>query len=362
MPDMSMRERMLAVVQGRMPDRVPFVQYSYLAAFNDEIWALLGRENMGVLTWTELHQLETPHCRLDLEDNISINGKHGHRATLHTPEGDLHEERLYEPTYFTTSAATHFVKQPEDYRILMAYFRDIEVHPEHESFSACVDALREDGLPHAAVLRSPFQQLWVQWVDLQDLAIHLALYPDIMEEVFAAMRKVQRRVFEVACDAVRELPVPYVVVPDNITAPVIGETYFRAYCMPAYQELADMLADTGKDVPVYVHMDGDLKALWNAIGDSAVRGLDSMSPPPDNDTPVDEALARWPEMRLGINFPSSLHLTPPENVYAKTMELLEQGGRSGRLQIQISENVPPGMWRQSFPAIARAIHDFGKTA
>ena len=40
---------MLAVVQGREQDRVPFVQYSNLAAPNEEIWSVIGRENMGLL-------------------------------------------------------------------------------------------------------------------------------------------------------------------------------------------------------------------------------------------------------------------------------------------------------------------------
>ncbi len=43
-----------------------------------------------------------------------------------------------------------------------------------------------------------------------------------------------------------------------------------------------MLSD--RNVPVFVHMDGDLKPLWNAIGESRVGGLDSFSPTPDNDT------------------------------------------------------------------------------
>jgi hypothetical protein len=53
-----------------------------------------------------------------------------------------------------------------------------------------------------------------------------------------------------------------------------------------------------------------------------------------------------------------VHLRPAEEVYATAREILEQGGHSGRLQIQISENLPPGAWRRSFPEIAGAIEDF----
>jgi hypothetical protein len=105
-------------------------------------------------------------------------------------------------------------------------------------------------------------------------------------------------------------------------------------------------------------MDGDLKPLWDAIGESPVRLIDSFSPAPENDTSIADAIRMWPEMRLCPNFPSSIHLAEPEVIYETTMELLEQGGRTGRLQIQISENMPPGAWKKSYPQIVRAIHDF----
>ena len=46
-------------------------------------------------------------------------------------------------------------------------------------------------------------------------------------------------------------------------------------------------------------------------------------------------------------------------VGATPEEMLAQAGHSGRLQIQISENVPPGRWRVSFPQIVAAIADVG---
>ena len=147
------------------------------------------------------------------------------------------------------------------------------------------------------------------------------------------------------------------MAPDNITAPAIGERYFRQYAMPCYAELAEALEGTGK--PGFCHMDGDLRPIWKAIGECAVRGLDSMSPPPDNDTSVADALRLWPEMRVCINFPSSVHIAKAERVYEVACGILQENNRSGRLQIQISENVPPFAWRTSFPEIVRAVREMG---
>ena len=60
-----------------------------------------------------------------------------------------------------------------------------------------------------------------------------------------------RKQFEI----IRSAPISHANFGDNITAPVIGTQYFRNYCVPLYNELADILA--ARNIPVVVHMDGD---------------------------------------------------------------------------------------------------------
>ncbi len=349
---MSMRERILAVIQGHEHDRVPFVQYDGIAAPNEEIWSVLGRNNMGLVRWSAVHRIESPNCRFESE-RIERDGRRGLRTILHTPAGQLAEERFFEPTYGTSSIKKHYVKDPQDYPILMAYLRDIVVCEDIEHFLRDEQTLGEDGVPMVSIGRTPYQQLWVQWVSLEDLALHLVDYPDMLEECISLLAQNMRRIFEI----VRKAPIPFVDFGDNITAPTVGQRYFKQYCVPFYNELAEMLAD--RDIPVFVHMDGDLEPLWESIGASGVRGLDSMSPPPDNDTSAGQAVSMWPEMRVFLNFPSSVHLESEEVIYRQAEQILNEAGHSGRLQIQISENVPPGVWRKSFPQIVKAIEAFG---
>ena len=68
----------------------------------------------------------------------------------------------------------------------------------------------------------------------------------------------------------------------------------------------------------------------------------------------------WPDKRLWVNFPSSIHIASPEQIRATAEEILVAAGHTGRLQIQISENMPPEAWRTSFPIIVDAIDVFGK--
>ena len=348
---MTMRERILAVVQGRPHDRVPFVMYDSILPLL-EVRRCLGRERIGLLRWCQVHREEHPHCRFETEEYYRGPAR-WQRNTLHTPVGSIYEERAIESAYESSSIRKHYVQGPGDYEVLWAYLEDSVVLEDHERYHQDQAELGDDGLPLVAVERTPYQQLWVQWVGLDTLVFHLADYPDRVQHTIDLLRQRARRIFEIAYAS----PAPFVDFPDNITAPAIGPARFREYCVPLYNELANMLAERG--AIVFVHMDGDLKPLWSAIADSKVRGLDSFAPAPDNDTTVGQAVSLWPEMRLFVNFPSSVHLRPGEQVRTEAEEILAAAGHTGRLQIQISENVPSGVWRTSLPAIAEAIDAFG---
>jgi hypothetical protein len=352
MRQMTMRERILAVVRDQGPERVPFVNYEGLAAPNDEVWGLIGRENMGLLRWSAVHRLEHPGCRWESEQ-CERDGRRALRNRIRMPKGVIEETRLYQDDLGVWAAAEHFVKQPADYGVLLEWLRDTVVVDDTDRFRRDETELGDDGLPHVGTDRTPFQQLWIQWVSIDRLCLDMIDCPDLVHACMDEMGRILREQFTLAARS----GAPYVCVPDNITAPVIGERYFRQYCVPWYDELAAMLPE---DVPVFVHMDGDLKPLWGAVAESGVRGLDSMSPPPDNDTSVADAVREWPQMRLFVNFPSSVHIASPERIREVTLGLLEEGAHTGRLEIQVSENVPPGAWRTSYPAIVGAIEEFGQ--
>jgi len=219
-------------------------------------------------------------------------------------------------------------------------------------------AAGDDGLVMAWAERTSYQRLWIEYASIEDLTMLMAMQPELMAEVVAAMNDVHRRVFRAVREALDTVKAPLISIPDNVTAPMIGEPMFRQYCLPMYHELADMLDGTG--AMIAVHMDGDLGPLWGAIGESRINCVDSFSPPPDNDNSPAKALADWPSMRLMMNFPSSVHLQPPDAVCRRAMEILHEAGHTGRLWIQVSENVPPGAWRASYPQIIRAVKEFGR--
>lgn len=353
---MTSRERMLGIIRGEKVDKIPFVQYDGLAAPNEEIWSVIGRDNMGLLRWSKIYRFEHPNCYFEVK-RIKRKNFNGFLTILHTPKGDLTEESYREPVYGSAHIEKHFIQKPEDYEIFIAYLKDIIVYEDIGRFTRDEAGLGDDGIAMVTMERTPFQQLWIQWVSLEDLCVHMADYPELVEECIKVLMEIHYKTFEIVKRASKKVYIPYINFPDNITAYAIGKNNFRKYCIPLYNALADMLS--GKDIPIFVHMDGDLKPLSENIKESKIKGLDSFTPAPDNDTSVAEAISLWPEKRLFINFPSSMHLAKPEEIYKEAKKILEEGGDTGRIWIQISENVPPGVWRKSFPQIVKAIEEFG---
>lgn len=120
---------MLAVIQNREHDRVPFVVYEGISASSDDLWSLLGQENVGLLRWVTAHRLDAPNCSFETED-IHQGELSGKRTTLHTPSGSLFSEAFIAPALGSMATMKHFIQEPKDYRIIMAYFRDMIVRED----------------------------------------------------------------------------------------------------------------------------------------------------------------------------------------------------------------------------------------
>lgn len=354
---MTNRERMLRVFRGGELDRIPFVHVNNLAAPNTEIWDMLGKENIALSRWSSINTHVQQNCKL-VTERIVKNGAEGVRNTIYTPKGSLYEELFPIPGYGCMAKTKYFVTEEEDYPILMEFLQDRKEVPAPEIYLNHTKEMGDDGLVYACLHRTPYARMWIDYVSIEDLAIHMVDCPELVEECFDIMGSQLRQTFDMIVGMSKEFDIPIINIPENITAPLIGGEKYRKYCMPYYTELKEKLQDA--NISVVTHLDGDLKAIRNEVGQADIDGIDSFTPPPTADTSVGEALALWPHMRIMCNFPSSVHVYPQEEIYETAKEILRQGGHSGRMWIQISENVPDGVWKNSFPAILQAIDEFGK--
>ena len=354
---MTNRERMLRIVRGGEIDRIPFVHQSYLAAPNEEIWELVGREKVALSAWTGVHGCINEKCKRFSEERIE-NGKKITRETIITPKGTIWQDSVYIEAYDTQGVVKHFVETEEELEILTEYFRHFKVYPDLTNYFGTLRYLGDDGVPYVNTERTPYQLLVTEYANIESLSYIMADSPEIFEEACDVLGKHFLDVADVIAGVGRatDIDIPIVNIPENITAPLIGKRLYREYCMPYYKALKEKIQGLG--ITVYSHIDGELKGIWDEIKESAIDGIDSFTPAPTGDTSISEALGLWENGRIMCNFPSSVHVSSEEEIYNTAAQILKDGGHSGRMWIAISENVPKNAWRKSFKQIVRAIDDF----
>ncbi len=362
MTEMTQRQRMIGFLKGEPIDQLPLCQYDNMNAPNQEIWDELGDNSLGVLKWYPGWTFELNRCRMEHEA-LTVDGYPGHRNTIITPSGSISEVR-HELPFLTWDAvaAEYYIKEPRDYDILLEFLADLTILPNYEAVQGVADMLGEHGLPQVSMPRTPYQALWIEWTKMDLLAEHLADEPKLMDEVMQALGRHFVMSVEATAETARQgADFYHTTIGDNVHAPLIGPAMFEKWCVPYYNKATELLTPVG--IKSFVHLDGDLKSIADQIDQCTFDGFDSFSPAPDNDTSVSEMVERWGDRFIWANFPSSIHLESSDVIYDTAVRMLADahaGGAGKRFWIQLSENLPPEMWRKSIPAINRALAELGQ--
>ena len=283
-----------------------------------------------------------------VERQMVLDGEMVTETTLVTPVGTLTERRRTEPGYGSSWAVEHFVKGPEDYRVLEFVIRDTVILPGDAAYLRACREVGDDGLVNTRVSRVPFQRLWIEYSGLDRLLLDLADAPAAVLGVLDAMLAKDREIWRVIAAS----PARYVWCPDNVTAFAISPGIFTRHFVPHYVELCDLMHSVGKKV--YVHMDGALRPIAEQIARLPIDIVEAFTPAPTGDLSLAEARAMWPGKVVWINYPSSVHVEPTDFIERTTEELLASGPDSGLL-LGVTENVPEEHVERSLKAIARVV-------
>ena len=357
---MTPRERIFAALSGEATDFVPLTCYASLLP-DCELSRSLQAEGLGVVSSRCPARAETPNVQHDSQQ-WQQDGRAWTRQVIRTPVGEVEQVARQEAGYGSFWVSEHYVKSPDDYRVLEFMVRDTRWLPDHEAWRQADDDMGDAGVVMAAGQRTPMQRIIIEFAGIERFSVDLADECEALFSLHDALVENQRRLWEV----IAESPATLCWVPDNITATVIGLPRFERFCVPRYREYADLLAGlrpakgfgpqarTGKRL--VVHMDGALRALAGGVAECAVDVVEAFTPPPDGDFSVAEARAAWPGKALWLNFTSSMHLANAERIAEHTRELVRQGAGSG-FAVGITENVPDPAWRVSFPTILRTLRE-----
>ncbi len=346
---MTPRQRVLAVLNGEKPDKVPFTIYETKLP-----QCSVERElrNAGLCIVNRMIppvHIETPNCpRRTL--SYSEAGKPLQHEIIQTSAGEL--TILRQPTGYTSWTLEHCFKGPEDYAKLRALVKDEVYKSAYDSFRLTEQRFGEDVILRAAVGSTPLHMIMVGWMGVETFATEWAERRDEILALEKLIREKRREIYPLLAAA----PITHANYGGNEVPEVMGPPRFREFCLPLYAECAEHFKRNGKLLGA--HLDGNNRAWAQDVANSALDYVEAFSPAPDTDLSLEEALQMWPDKILWINFPSSLHVQSVAAIKKAAEEFVILARETNRVIIGITEDIPEDRWQQNLLAISEVIDNY----
>jgi hypothetical protein len=271
---MNHRERFMAVLDGRPPDRIPFAP-RLLLWYNARMATDTMPPPYKGLTLRELeHKLNlgTPardgkvfDMRTEGVETVvrTEGGAHAsesvHIVEQHTPVGTLRSVTHYSDDLNALDMAGRVeewpLKGPEDYRTWEWIWEHTYWDPAYEAYEAYDAEVGQDGVPMVGVGDAPFHHFLLNGVGYGNGFYHLADYPQEVEHLLAVMTEVQReRMWPVVADSPARLLLHGVHHSSMFTPPPV----YEKYVLPYYREFMPLMHEQGKSVAMHADNDTSL--------------------------------------------------------------------------------------------------------
>lgn len=322
---LSIRQRVLAVLDGRVPDHLPFVdrleawhaahqragtlppRFKGLTLTGVHRAVGMGQQRFVVPYALRLRGVEVvstfdagpPDRRVDpvifefpgMWDLVPPDRPGVTRTELRTPVGCLHltHELLPEGVAHGTAPylKEHLIKEAADYAAALWIIERAEFVPAYDRVAAEETVIGEDGYVVPLLHRIPFQQVLLEY--LGEAPLFYALHDERrnVERLLQALEEQLRAIL----DHLADFRVPYVEFPDNLHGAMTNPKLFRQHCLEPYRRYTDVLHAQGKRVGS--HTDGDVRNLLGLLAETGLDVCESISPFPLTSMTFEEVWEAW---------------------------------------------------------------------
>ena len=345
---MTPRERVLAALYKEPLDKVPFTIYENMIP-RCTIERHLRNEGLCIVSGRiPAYLTKTPNCVINTYI-YTENDRQRIRTNICTPVGEIY--KVEEPAGFTNWTIERLFKGPGDYKVLMYMTQDEHYLPNYEEFTQAEKWMGDDVILRAGVGLSPLHQIMVDWMGIETFSIEWMEHRDEILKLEKAMRNKKREIYSILADG----PITHANYGGNEVPEVMGLERYKEFCIPLFNECAEIFHKKGKLLGT--HNDGNNKLWADALAASSLDYLEAFTPAPDTDMTLAEALQAWPDKVLWINFPSSMHLSSIENIKRTTREIIQVASGANRLIIGITEDIPQDRWQENLLAISSVINN-----
>jgi hypothetical protein len=285
------RTRILTLLGGGQPDRVPwFGDLDYWASaliargqrpegFKESAAYIDWHRSLGVGFYLQGYFPFRPVY--EFEERLWRDGHRRYRELV-TPLGSLRECWEYLPESFAEAPVEHLVKSAEDLPALRYVYAHTRWEPAYEYGRQRLNDIGDQGILLCYLPKSPFMHLVALEAGIAAVTFAEAEDPGGFAETLAVMKEC----FDRAAQLAIESPAEVLMIPENLSAEMIGPRFFEKYMRAYQEEWTGRIAAAGKHS--FIHMDGTLKGLLREEASVGFTVIEAMTPAPVGDLPVEQ--------------------------------------------------------------------------
>ena len=374
---MTSRERIIAVLKGETPDRVPWVPLigryyvKSLAAMGYDIQSFAPKsKEMSPALLKDMNLAEIETIRLTnadilyrhviaynlISDTCTYIEKEEENSLLRgweTPLGQLWER--VEQHHGTEYISSYMVKTLDDLKKYQYLVESMHPQAAYDDVIAFDKYIADDGLPTLTGPVTPIQQLFQFTMGVENTTYALFDYEEEMQDFFTAQHNLNKEIYTILAQA----PAKVVITYEDTSTTVISPQWYEEYESPHLNEYADILSSKGK---IHIaHMCGKISLLTQLLAKDRYAAIDSVCPPTTGDIEPKDALSQIGKIIIGGLEPSSLQRMTSEQTYEYTMEKLKQVKASNafnRFMLSSGDSVAANTPLENLRAVSKAVMDF----
>ncbi len=282
---MNNRDRILAVIRGEKPDKVPFCIFSDLMP-RGSFERMLRNKGLGLLT--NVGPLINEPASISETPNVSITSskcQNGDKITYSTPAGDINYE-VCRGSLRTSSLdwkipQTPLIKDINDYGPLIFLIDDTVYNINPKEFKLIDEDLGDDGLLHLVAGIAPYIESQYM-LGLENWTFQKHDHPEDFSRLLKALENRNQRYMEKLA-GIEVFDLVYLGdMSDNL-----GPDEYLQYALPFFKKYSKLFRKKGKKCGIHVHarlLERQIEVLKAMAPDF----LESYTPPPYSDLPLDK--------------------------------------------------------------------------
>ncbi|MBN1352757.1 hypothetical protein JXJ21_25435 [candidate division KSB1 bacterium] len=285
---MTPRERVIAVYEGKTPDRVPLMlDLSHWYKKNFNVFFDLKGFTEVEQPLVDLHKkcgavlyIETgSHFDIYFEDDSIqsqawTDNKDVFHTQITTPLGTISEERVFSRESYSYHIQKWLVRDIGDLKVLEYALTQRKCRPRFDRYQSWANAAGEFGYIYTFLSYSGLGFLISRYMGVERTILAIYDYPAELEHFIRAVNESNLRIL----DEIIDCPFDVLIVGDNHDSSIQSPGLFKRFTYDYYQELARRIHQRGKYLAV--HVDGEMKGLLELMAACGADCIDAATPAP----------------------------------------------------------------------------------